>query len=210
MERSASELLETAVIPFFHSLNSICVFTVVSNIQTGLEFTEHTCYDVILINHDLSQGIDAVQFGRIFRNIGAQTPIILVKEEVSSDLLEADGGSLFCCLLQKPFSARVLFEAILFGMKQNILSLTRAHSIKNNATDISPGNDTKAHEMSIDNNDGTFVVQQGNSALFSPPTTFHASKVDPFPDINIDRSLLYEDFDLVFLSNCDNIFPQNK
>ena len=186
MERSASELLETAIIPFFHSVNSICVFTVVSNIQTGLEFTEHTCYDVILINHDLSQGIDAVQFGRIIRNIGAQTPIILVKEEVSSDLLEADGGSLFCCLLQKPFSARVLFEAILFGMKQNILSLTRAHSIENNATGISPGNDTKAHD------------------------TFHTTKVDHFPDINIDRSLLYEDFDLVFLSNCDNIFPQNK
>ena len=51
----------------------------VSNPIAALEFTEHTCYDVILINQDVPLfGISAGEFARYFRNMGACAPIILV------------------------------------------------------------------------------------------------------------------------------------
>ena len=78
-ERNSTKVLETFTNPIFLKHGFICAFTVVSNPIAALEFTEHTCYDVILINQDVPLfGISAGEFVRYFRNMGACAPIILV------------------------------------------------------------------------------------------------------------------------------------
>eukprot|EP01036_Dinobryon_divergens_P034219 gene34220-44205_t len=214
-ERKASAMLEAATSPIFLSREFLCIFTVVSNISTGLECTEHTCYDVILINHDLNNGVNAFQFARTLRNVGAKTPIILVNEEVSSDLLHIDGGSLFCCLLQKPFSARVLCDAILTSMEQNIIKIQgKRPAAKKRAK-------TRTSRRFTDNDYNTARVESEISDLdhddLEPSkhqkcnnTDNNATSVIPFAppvgnnidDLNIGNLLLHGDFDLVYLSNC--------
>lgn len=174
-----------------------------SNIFTGLEFTEHTCYDLILINHD--RNIDAVKFARILRKVGVQTPIILVKEDSSSDLLEVEGGSLFGCLLQKPFSSTVLCEAMHFSLKRNISSLsTKPHSHKVKRGDASTKKVTKINKNDMKKLIDSYCGQTTSSApTFDPfPDTNTFPIMDPLPDINIDRLLQQGDFDMVYLSNC--------
>lgn len=216
MERNASEVLEAAVAntSSFLSSNFLCVFTVASNIFTGLEFTEHTCYDIILINHDLTRNIDAVKFKRILRKVGVQTPLILVKEDSSSDLLEVEGGSLFSCVLQKPFSSTVLCEAMHFSLKRNISLLsTKPHSRTEKRGDASKRKVTKINKKEIENitDSNCNPLDARDNKTTSAPTfpigdpfpdikTFPI--VDPLPDTNIDRLLQHGDFDLVYLSNC--------
>eukprot|EP01035_Chromulina_nebulosa_P025514 gene25514-33304_t len=201
-ERKASAMLEAATSPIFLSREFLCIFTVVSNISTGLECTEHTCYDVILINHDLNNGVNAFQFARTLRNVGAKTPIILVNEEVSSDLLHIDGGSLFCCLLQKPFSARVLCDAILTSMEQNIIKIqgkrpaakkrAKTPRVESEISDLDHDDlePSKHQKCNNTDNNATSVIP------FAPPV---GNNID---DLNIGNLLLHGDFDLVYLSNC--------
>ena len=208
-ERSASEMLEAAVAttPSFLSSKFLCVFTVASNIFTGLEFTEHTCYDIILINHDLTRNIDAVKFARILRKVEVQTPIIFVNEDSSSDLLEEEGGSLFSCLLQKPFSSSVLCEAMFFSLKNITPVPARAHSRKEKRADVSQRKVTKINKKDINNTIDCSCgsLATGESEIKSPSPIFPL--LDPFLDTNIDRLLQQGDFDLVYLSNCD-FLPQ--
>ena len=87
-ERNSTKVLETITNPIFLKHGFICAFTVVSNPIAALEFTEHTCYDVILINQDVPLfGISAGEFVRYFRNMGACAPIILVFLFFSTDVI---------------------------------------------------------------------------------------------------------------------------
>ena len=99
-------MLESSTIPSFLKQGLICIFTVVPNIYFGLQCTEHTCYDIILISHDLKYS-NAIHFARSLRNIGVQTPIILVQNDLSLHVMH-EHGAMFCSLLQKPFSANTL------------------------------------------------------------------------------------------------------
>lgn len=77
-ESDCCKVLEKFTNPIFVKNGFVCVFTVVANASLGLEFTEHTCYDIILISQDLACGISAEDFVHRFRSIGVLTPIILV------------------------------------------------------------------------------------------------------------------------------------
>lgn len=111
-------MLETSTNPLFLRHDLICVFTAVPSIVIGLECTEHTCYDIILINHDW-ENANAVQFARILRNIGAQTPLILVQNDKCPQFIQ-EHHAIFCSFLQKPFSANTLVEAIYTSLHHHI------------------------------------------------------------------------------------------
>ena len=111
-------MLESSTIPSFLKQGLICIFTVVPNIYFGLQCTEHTCYDIILISHDLKYS-NAIHFARSLRNIGVQTPIILVQNDLSLNVMH-EHGAMFCSLLQKPFSANTLVVAICTSIQQHI------------------------------------------------------------------------------------------
>ena len=159
-------MLEAATAPFFHFTDFLCVFTVVSNIYTGLECTEHTCYDVILINHDLKKGINAIQFARSLRNIGARMPIILVGDQSSSDLLHMDSGTLFCCLLQKPFSASVLSEVILTSMERNIASIRLENRSQMHVNELITSDTKRNYNNDVNNRTNNNTSSLDNNLFF--------------------------------------------
>ena len=124
-ERKGGEMLESKTSALFLEHGLMCIFTVVSNIFIGLECTEHTCYDVILINHNMKHGINAFEFLRILRTAGALTPVILVYDTTTSSILSQQSKDDFSCLLEKPFSAATICAAILNAIQHMTNNLTR-------------------------------------------------------------------------------------
>lgn len=111
-------MLETSTNPLFLRHDLICVFTAVPSIVIGLECTEHTCYDIILINHDW-ENTNAIEFVRILRNLGVQTPLIMVHSDLCPQCMH-EYHAIFCSFLQKPFSANALAEAIYTSLYHHI------------------------------------------------------------------------------------------
>lgn len=94
-------------------MDACCVFDVVPNAFVGLEFTEITCYDVVMADVNLPQlgGIDMI---RVLRNVGVNIPLIVVAD-AESDLgfLHQDDMKAFVCgVLRKPFHAVELCDVI--------------------------------------------------------------------------------------------------
>jgi hypothetical protein len=94
-------------------LDFMCVFTVVSNPFTGLECTEHTHYDAVFIASNTASQLNALDFLRILRTVGALTPVVLMgtKDDLSA-YGEVDYGSLFSSVLLKPFSEKTLCQLV--------------------------------------------------------------------------------------------------
>lgn len=99
-------------------------FTVVPNGFLGLECTEHTCYDIIIIQSSLPQ-INAVQFLQILRKVGAETPVVLLIDLTVADewidIQDNDAKDLgFTAILRKPFSTNHLCMLIKSVIEGNI------------------------------------------------------------------------------------------
>jgi hypothetical protein len=104
--------------------NTVCVFTVVNNIFTGLECTEHTCFDAIIAKKESNSDSDPTAILRILRNINVNTPIILLceKEHFLSNEVLIDPivpSKAFNGILFKPFCALDLCCAMI-----DVLNLT--------------------------------------------------------------------------------------
>ena len=108
-EKEASKVLEKCT----EGLDECCFsFTVVPNAFLGLECTEHTSYDIIIIQASLPQ-INAVQFLQILRKVGAETPVVLLIDLTVADewihIQDNDAKDLgFTAILRKPFSTNHL------------------------------------------------------------------------------------------------------
>ena len=114
-------MLETSTNPLFLRHDLICVFTAVPSIVIGLECTEHTCYDIILINHDW-ENTNAIEFVRILRNLGVQTPLIMVHSDLCPQCMH-EYHAIFCSFLQKPFSANARLLISTASSKRRRLAL---------------------------------------------------------------------------------------
>lgn len=105
-EKEGSRVLEKST----ESLEEYCFsFTVVPNGFIGLECTEHTCYDLVIVKSSMQQ-IGAIEFLNILRTVGAPTPIVLLVDltisDEWSDIEESRAKELgFAAILRKPFSA---------------------------------------------------------------------------------------------------------
>ena len=109
-EKGAAKVLEesvTSVIP----PGNVCVFTVAHNAFIGLECTELTCYDVIIVTKELPHfaGID---FKNVLNAVGCPTPIVLLVDE-NDPITDYDIHHLgFFCPLKKPFSMATLCSVL--------------------------------------------------------------------------------------------------
>ncbi len=75
-EKGAARVLEDST----QSLPALtCIFTVVPNAFLGLEATETTCFDLIIVRKDLPH-LNAFHFLKILRNVGAPVELILLVE----------------------------------------------------------------------------------------------------------------------------------
>jgi CheY-like chemotaxis protein len=112
-EKEASKVLEKCT----EGLDECCFsFTVVPNAFLGLECTEHTSYDIIIIQASLPQ-INAVHFLNILKTVGAQTPVVLLVDLTIADewidIQDKDAKELgFTAILRKPFSTNHLCNLI--------------------------------------------------------------------------------------------------
>jgi hypothetical protein len=107
-EKSSSLKLEKAT----RMLDFICAFTVVSNPFTGLECTEHTHYDAVFIASNTASQLNALDFLRILRTVGALTPVVLMGTKDDLSAYQVDYGSLFSSVLLKPFSEKTLCQLV--------------------------------------------------------------------------------------------------
>jgi hypothetical protein len=102
-----------------------CVFTVVPDPLIGLEATEHTAFNLIFIAEDSQQGLNAKSFVASLRMVGADVPVVLLKdgresEEMAAQVPQFDeasvdhsgGASKFTATLRKPFTKRDLCDVI--------------------------------------------------------------------------------------------------
>lgn len=109
-EKGAARVLEeaiTSVIP----KDSVCVFTVAHNAFIGLECTELTCYDVIIVTKELPH-FAAIDFKNVLNSVGSPTPIVLLIDE-NDPISDYDVHHLgFFCPLKKPFSMDTLCSVL--------------------------------------------------------------------------------------------------
>ena len=107
-EKGAASILEQTVASATPP-GCVCVFTVAHNAFIGLECTELTCYDVIIVTKDLLH-FNAIDFKNVLKAVGCPTPIVLMVEEhdpiTDHDILQEG----FFCPLKKPFSMDTLFS----------------------------------------------------------------------------------------------------
>lgn len=102
-----------------------CVFTVVPDPLMALEATEHTPYNLIFIAEDSQQGLNAKGFVTSLRMVGADMPVVLLKDGRESEELaahvpqfdepsvsSAPSGTKFSAVLRKPFTKRDLCDVI--------------------------------------------------------------------------------------------------
>lgn len=93
-------------------LEYVCVFTVVSNAFIGLECTEHTFYDLIMIKNNLPH-LQAIDMMKIIHMVGSRTPfILLVDLREVVNYTELTTSSLFFDILRKPYSVQDLCTTI--------------------------------------------------------------------------------------------------
>lgn len=108
-EKEGSRVLEKCT----DQLDEYCVsFTVVPNCFVGLECTEHTCFDLIIVQSSIPQ-IKALEFLNILRAVGAPTPVVLLVDlaivDEWCDIQESGAKDLgFTAILRKPFSTNHL------------------------------------------------------------------------------------------------------
>ena len=100
-EKGAARVLEESTKSLPHAA---CVFTVVPNAFSGLEFTETTCFDMIFVRKDLDH-LDAVSFLRILRNVGAPMDVVLLLEPQDSMTEEQARSIGFYRSLRKEYQA---------------------------------------------------------------------------------------------------------
>lgn len=106
-EKDSARVLEQATA----TIGISCVFTVVSNAFTALEFTETTCIDIIFISSDLEY-LTAESFLHILRNVGAPMYVVLLVSERDpiSEVEVKRGG--FYSLLRKGYHVTQLCSII--------------------------------------------------------------------------------------------------
>ena len=121
-EKGAARVLEesTLTIP-----NLSCVFTVVPNAFTGLEFSETTCFDVIFIRKELVH-LTAFDFLRILRNVGSPVDVVLLVEAHDSMTEEDARANGFFTLLRKEYQTTQLCN-IIVDVIANRYGLNRQH-----------------------------------------------------------------------------------
>jgi CheY-like chemotaxis protein len=108
-EKEGSRVLEKCT----ESLDEYCFsFTVVPNGFVGLECTEHTCFDLIIVQSSMPQ-IRALEFLHILRTVGAPTSVVLLVDLTITDewcdIEESRAKELgFTAILRKPFSTNHL------------------------------------------------------------------------------------------------------
>ena len=112
------------------------VFTVVSNCFSALESTEHTMYDLIIIQRGLPQ-LDMLAVLKVLRAIGNQTPIVTLeratqgsnRESIQKRLTEGARKIGFAHALIQPYSSKSLCEcieeAIAYGAEQAALDANK-------------------------------------------------------------------------------------
>lgn len=116
-QQLASRVLEKSTL----SLNHICVFYVINNGFLALETTQYSCYDVIIVNEELSD-FHSLQFFRILHLVGANVRGVLVRrrdEQLSVfPTTEQEVLGIYASLIQ-PFSSLQLCEVIINAMKNH-------------------------------------------------------------------------------------------
>lgn len=113
-------MLERHTSSLIHSAGMLCVFTVVPNAFMGFEYTEHTCFDMIILQKTTqsTQDIGSDQFVQLLRGIGAMTPVVLLHDRGESP--EEVPMSLYSNLLANPFSSRDLCALVEQTLNPNI------------------------------------------------------------------------------------------
>ena len=107
-EKGAARVLEQSTLAIS---NLSCVFTVVPNAFTGLEFSESTCFDLIFVSKEL-QHLTAFDFLRILRNVGSPVDVVLLIESHDSMTEEMARANGFCTLLKKEYQTIQLCNII--------------------------------------------------------------------------------------------------
>lgn len=117
-EKRASHMLEDCLASSTPA-GLLCVFTVVGNGFIGLECTEHTCFDVLIVTKDMPH-LGAIDFKNVLRAVGCPTPIIVLLDE-DDRLEESEVTQLgFFCALRKPFNTQKLCTAMGQVMNRHI------------------------------------------------------------------------------------------
>jgi hypothetical protein len=104
-------------------LDFMCVFTVVSNPFTGLECTEHTHYDAVFIASNTASQLNAMDFLRVLRTVGALTPVILMGSKGDLASYDVDYGAMFSSVLLKPFSEKSLCQLVFHIVNDSLAEL---------------------------------------------------------------------------------------
>ena len=100
-EKGAARILEQSVAPATPA-GCVCVFTVAHNAFIGLECTELTCFDVIIVTKEMPH-FAAIDFKNVLKAVNCPTPIVLLVEE-HDPITEHDIHQLgYFSLLKKPF-----------------------------------------------------------------------------------------------------------
>ena len=107
-EKGAARVLEQSTLAIS---NLSCVFTIVPNAFTGLEFSESTCFDLIFVSKEL-QHLTAFDFLRILRNVGSPVDVVLLIESHDSMTEEMARANGFCTLLKKEYQTIQLCNII--------------------------------------------------------------------------------------------------
>ena len=115
-EKPTSQLLENATA----HLTTPIIFTVVSSLFLALEWSEHTNFNAIFVSSKFKVDMNAFDFLKVLRNVGAVTPIILLNESNELDHLlglPPIGFSVksynFNAVLTFPFTKRELCQVIM-------------------------------------------------------------------------------------------------
>ena len=80
-EKPTSLLLEEATA----HLTTPIIFTVVTSLFAALECSEHTCFNAIFVSSKFNLDMNAFDFLKVLRNVGATTSVILLNESLSND-----------------------------------------------------------------------------------------------------------------------------
>lgn len=117
--------------------NYSCVFTVVSNAFIGLECSEHTCYDFIIVKKDM-QHLGAIDMLNVLKAVGCPTPLVVLLDE-HDNCSDYDSNALgFFAALRKPLSTKIL--------------CTLLEAIVNRYTAAPSSSGTSAHPSSFSSN----------------------------------------------------------
>eukprot|EP00596_Hydrurales_sp_CCMP1899_P008476 CAMPEP_0119053004 /NCGR_PEP_ID=MMETSP1177-20130426/74126_1 /TAXON_ID=2985 /ORGANISM="Ochromonas sp, Strain CCMP1899" /LENGTH=636 /DNA_ID=CAMNT_0007032785 /DNA_START=96 /DNA_END=2006 /DNA_ORIENTATION=- len=106
-EKGGARMLEQST----ENTNYSCVFTVVSNGFLGLECSEYTCYDFIIVKKDM-QHLGAIDMMNVLKAVGCPTPLVVLLDE-HDNCSDYDSNALgFFAALRKPLSTKILSTLI--------------------------------------------------------------------------------------------------